>query len=502
MNATIEFRNITKVFPGVTALDHVGFKVVGGEVAALVGENGAGKSTLLKILSGDYHQDGGEYLINDVPCYFKNPHEAIQAGISVISQERQIVPGLNVAENIFMEDLPIRRDKLVDRKRLLREATEIIQEFNLPIMATDQVKDLSVAYQQMVEIMKAYRRQPKIIAFDEPTASLSDAEIESLFRIIGKLKQEKIIILYVSHRMKEIFQITDKVIIMKDGKFVTQMNTKETEERQIIKLMVGRDLGDVFNKLQRGTVGEKTVLKVEHLSIGKVSDISFELKEGEILGFAGLVGAGRTETVRAIYGADKYTNGNIYINGEKISVTSPEVAIDHGIVLCPEDRKEQGLLIRSTTRENISLGILKRLSHFGFLDFKTERAVAKNGVEELNIRTPSIEKRIFELSGGNQQKVILARWLATAPRILILDEPTKGIDVGSKSEIYQMMCELTRKGISIIFISSELPEILGLSDRIIVMCEGHITGELLAKEANEEKVLMLAMADMLKGKKQ
>lgn len=496
MKSSIEFQSITKTFPGVKALDNMSFYANGGEVLAMVGENGAGKSTLLKILNGDYQPDSGKYLINGTEAHFKSPREAIHAGVSIIYQERQIIPYLTVAENIFMENIPISKNHLIDFKELNLRAQVIIDEFNLPIKPTTRVKDLSVAYQQMVEIMKSYRRKPKIIAFDEPTASLSETEIESLFSIIKKLKAKGLIILYVSHRMKEIFQLCDQVVIMKDGKYVAQLPTSSTSEQEVIKMMVGRKLGDIFNELSRNQSIGDTILEVQGLTNDFVADASFKLRKGEILGFSGLVGAGRTETMRAIFGADKITSGRIILEGKDISISNPGDAIKHGIALCPEDRKEQGIIGGRSIKENIGIAILDKLCGTMFMDNNKECEIAGKYVCDLKVKTPDIYKKVGELSGGNQQKVILARWLASDPKVLILDEPTKGIDVGSKSEIYQLICELSKHGISVILISSELPEILGLSDRIIVMCQGKIMGELDNTEATEEKVLTLAMSNM------
>lgn len=499
MSSTLEFKGITKAFPGVLALDNVSFKAEGGQVVAMVGENGAGKSTLLKVLNGDYQPDGGQYLIDGKECHFKEPYEAIKSGVSVIYQERQIIPYLSVAENIFMEEIPVGGGNLVDYHTLNSRTQEIIDEFRLPIHASDRVKDLSVAYQQMVEIMKAFRRNPKIIAFDEPTASLSDSEIEILFKIIENLKKKKIIILYVSHRMKEIFQIADQVVVLKDGKFIQQMNVNDADENDIVSKMVGRNLGDIFLSLDRNDKIGETLLEVKNLVADNVKNVSFKLHKGEVLGFAGLVGAGRTETMRAIFGADKIKSGEIYMNGKKLNITSPEDAIINGIGLCPEDRKYQGIVAKRPVKDNISMAILSSISKKGFIDFKKECEFVEHGIKKLNIKTPSMDKHIGELSGGNQQKVILARWLVAHPKVLILDEPTKGIDVGSKSEIYQIICNLAKQGIGIIVVSSELPEVLGVCDRIIVMCQGRITGELMREEATEKKVLTLAMADMLGG---
>ncbi|MFV0527773.1 MAG: sugar ABC transporter ATP-binding protein [Lachnospiraceae bacterium] len=498
MGTSVEFRDIEKVFPGVKALDRISFQASGGEVVALVGENGAGKSTLLKVLNGDYQPDGGTYLLDGVECHFKTPQQAIQAGIGIIYQERQIIPYLTVAENIFMEDMPS-AGGFINFKEMHQRTQDILDEFKLPIRPTDRVRNLSVAHQQMVEIMKSYRRHPKVLAFDEPTASLSDAEIDTLFALIRQLKEQGIIILYVSHRMKEIFQITDKVVIMKDGSHVKTLCTSETTETEIVRLMVGRNLGDIFQNLERNTSYGDTILHVEHLTNESVRDISFSLRKGEILGFAGLVGARRTEVMRAIFGADPITSGCIFLDGERLQPASPKDSIVRGIALCPEDRKEQGIVANRSIENNISIAILDQLSTCGFIDLKKEHEVAENGVQEFRVKTHSIHKKIKDLSGGNQQKVILARWMAANPKVLILDEPTKGIDVGSKSEIYKMACDLARQGIGVIVISSELPEIIGLCDRIIVMCQGHITGELGREEATDEKILTFAMQDMLGG---
>lgn len=407
-----------------------------------------------------------------------------------------ILPLEAVAENIFMEDIPVGAGHLVDFRKLNAAAQEIIDEFRLPIRAGDRVKNLSVAYQQMVEIMKVYRRHPKIIAFDEPTASLSDAEIETLFEIIQQLKQKGLIILYVSHRMKEIFQITDQVVILKDGRFVQQLATADTNEIDIVKKMVGRDLGDIFAGLSRNTAYGDTILEVKDLVAPNVDHVSFSLRKGEVLGFAGLVGAGRTETMRLIFGADPLESGEIFIDGKKVSFRSPSQAIRSGVALCPEDRKDQGIIAIRPIRENVSIAALQLMKQY-FIDRKAETQMAEHGREELNIRTPDVEKKIGELSGGNQQKVILARWLAAHPKVLILDEPTKGIDVGAKFEIYQIICDLAKQGIGVIVVSSELPEVMGVCDRIVVMCQGHITGELMREEATDQKILMLAMKDML-----
>lgn len=493
--ATLEFKNISKVFPGVRALDNVSFVANSGEVIALLGENGAGKSTLLKVLNGDYKADGGQYLLDGVEQKFKNPLEAIDAGISIIYQERQIVPYLTVAENIFMEAIPNGKFGLIDRRNMNRKAKEIIDIFQLPIDPSAQVRTLSVAHQQMVEIMKAYRRHPKVIAFDEPTASLSDAEIDVLFRIIEKLKEQGLIILYVSHRMKEIFKITDQVVVLKDGRYVDQVYTKDTNEAELIKLMVGRDLGDIYSGLDRNTEVGDVILEVNHLKNPWVHDVSFKLHRGEILGFAGLVGAGRTETMRAVYGADKWRSGEIFLDGKSVHFKSPKEAIKGGIGLATEDRKDQGIFPVRAVMDNITVAAMEKVSNGIWLDDKREHATAQQHISDLRIKTPDENKLIGELSGGNQQKAILARWLLAGPKVLILDEPTKGIDVGAKAEIYQMACDLAKTGIGIILISSELPEIIGLSDRILIMHNGRITGEVDPRNTSEEEILKYAMQE-------
>lgn len=496
MTSKLEFRGITKIFPGVKALDQVSFEAYGGNVTALVGENGAGKSTLLKVLNGDYQPEAGEYIVDGEVKHFKSPKEAIEFGIGIIYQERQVIPYLTVAENIYMDEMPVNNFGFIEYSKLNADAQKVIDEFNLPINPTDRVHDLSVAYQQMVEIMKVYRRNPKIIAFDEPTASLSESEIISLFEIIDKLKKKGIIVLYVSHRMKEIFQITDQVIIMKDGCYVDTLNTKETTEKEIVGKMVGRSLGDVFGELQRNEDKGDVILSAKNLSNHYIKNVSFDLRAGEVLGFAGLVGAGRTETMRAIYGADKLESGEVILEGQAVNIANPAHAINSGIALCPEDRKDEGIIGERSIKENISISILSRLQKMLFIDNKADTVLAEESVRKLNVRTPNIYKKIVELSGGNQQKVLLARSLATNPKVLILDEPTKGIDVGAKSEIYKMVQDLASQGIGVIIISSELPEVMGLSDRIIVMCEGRITGEINREEATEEGILTLAMEGM------
>lgn len=495
MGNVLEFKNISKYFPGVKALDDICFKAYGGEVLAFLGENGAGKSTLLKVLNGDYQPTKGEYLLDGVQKHFHSPHEAIQEGISVIYQERQILLELSVAENIYLGRMPANRFGVIDTNKANKMAAEIIKDFGLPILPTTKVKDLSIAYQQMVEIMKAYSRENlKVICFDEPTASLSDAEIDCLFQVIQRLKEQGKIIIYVSHRMKEIQQIADKVAIFKDGRYVDTVVTKEVPEQQLIKMMVGRDLGDIFDSLDRNkTIGD-VLLEVKDVSSDYVKPVSFTLHKGEVLGFSGLVGAGRTEVMRAIIGADKMKTGEVFLEGKKIVSHSPKEAMDHGIVLVPEDRKLQGILSNLSISGNINISLMDQNSNrFGIIDSRKEKEAAEKGIREFKVKTPSPDKKIVELSGGNQQKCIVARGIATSPKVLILDEPTKGIDVGAKSEFYNMICEFAKQGLGVILISSELPEVIGLSDRIIVMRSLKVSGEILREEATEDRLLSLGM---------
>ena len=495
MNGVLEFKGISKYFPGVKALDDVSFKAYGGEVLAFLGENGAGKSTLLKILNGDYQPTSGEYIINGVQKHFNSPHEAIEDGISVIYQERQILLELSVAENIYLGRMPSKKLGFIDTKKANRDAKKIIDDFGLPIDPSTKVKDMSIAYQQMVEIMKAYSRDNlQVICFDEPTASLSDAEIEALFTVIRKLRDEGKIIIYVSHRMNEIQQIADKVAIFKDGRYVDTIDPKVVPESEMIKMMVGRDLGDIYKELDRNTNIGDVLLEVKNVSSDYVKENSFVLHKGEVLGFSGLVGAGRTELMRAIIGADKMKTGEVYLEGKKITNRSPHEAQENGIVLVPEDRKPQGILANLSVADNINISMLDANSNqFGFMDSKKEKEVANKGIRDFNIKTPSPSKKIVELSGGNQQKCIVARWLSTNPKVLIMDEPTKGIDVGAKAEFYQMICDFAKQGMGVILISSEMPEVIGLSDRIIVMRGLKIVGETGREEVTEDQLLTMGM---------
>jgi ABC-type sugar transport system ATPase subunit len=492
----LEFSGISKAFPGVKALEDISFRADGGKVLALLGENGAGKSTLLKIMSGDLKADEGKIVLNGEAMSLSSPNQAIKSGISVIYQERQLIPTMSVMENIFIGALPVKAGFLSYAK-LKADTQKIIDKFGLPIDPEAPVMTLSIAHQQMVEIMKAYRRDSKVIAFDEPTAPMTDTEIDILFGLIRQLKKAGKIVIYVSHRMKEIFQITDEIVVLKDGRLVKTLCTAETNEKELIAAMVGRDIGDTFAHLSRNDSYGDMLLEVEGLTTYAVQDVSFALRKGEVIGFAGLVGAGRTEVMRALFGADAVISGEIRLEGQSVKFDSPRDAINAGIALCPEDRKEQGLVLWSSVRDNICMPVLKKLKRWLFLDLKAEDELTMNAIQKYNIKTPTFDKTVLELSGGNQQKVILGRWTSEKmiTKLLILDEPTKGIDVGTKAEIYQMVCDFAKQGIGVIFISSELTEVINVADTIIVMHNGHITGTVKREEATEENVLALAMLD-------
>lgn len=492
----IEFQSINKYFPGVKALSDIQIRAESGRVYALLGENGAGKSTLLKIMNGDYKPDSGSIVIDGKVVRFDSPREAIDHGISVIYQERQVLKEMTVAENVFLGSWIIGKGGMVDFERMNSETGRICAQFGLPLAPDEKVGKLSAAMQQMVEIMKAVRRDSSIIAFDEPTASLSDNEIGILFQIIRQLKAQNKVILYVSHRMKEIAQITDEVIVFKDGKIVGQVETPKATNEELIRMMVGRPLGKVFEELERnGEIGE-TVLELKHVTTDYVTDVSFAVRKGEILGFAGLVGAGRTEIMRALFGLDPILSGEVWLEGKRLQIGSPQDAIAQGIAMVPEDRKDQGILPNISVKGNISIAILRTLLNKLFMiDDTRETQIAERAIEKYKIRTPGADKQISQLSGGNQQKAVLARWLEMRPKILILDEPTKGIDVGAKAEFYSIICECARAGITVLLVSSELPEIIGLCDRVVVIREGGVSAIVDRKNSDEELLLRYAMID-------
>lgn len=488
----VEMRGITKSYPGVTALDDVSFSVFPGEVHALVGENGAGKSTLMKILAGAERSDAGTIMIDGAEVDIGSPQEAFGLGISIIYQEFNLVPHMTAAENIYLGREPQKLlPGLVDFRRMYSESEQTTNSLGVKLDVRSLVGSLSVAQQQMVEVAKATSWKSRVIAMDEPSATLTDHEIRNLFDLIRRLKAEKVAVVYISHRLEEVFEIADRVSVLRDGHLVAVNNVSELDRDGIIRLMVGRELKEKTPK-QPKPFGD-VALEVRGLSRKKaLKDVSFSVRRGEVLGLAGLVGAGRTEVARAIFGAYQIDSGEILIDGAAVSIKSPWDAIRHGIGLVTEDRKALGLVLGMAVRENISLANLDKMSRAGFVSRQAERAAARRFVEELMIKTPSVEQAVQNLSGGNQQKVVLAKWLLTKSRVMIFDEPTRGIDVGAKAEIYQLMNRLASSGVAIIMISSELPEILEMSDRIIVMHEGEIAGELSAREASPESVMHLA----------
>lgn len=485
-------RGIRKEYPGVCALDGVDFEVAFGEVHALLGVNGAGKSTLMSILSGATRMDGGAISINGKRLDITSPHKAMELGISVIYQEFNLVPHLTVAENIFLGREPRRRMGFVDYHKMYTGAVSLLERLGAPFSPRERVADLGVAQQQLVEIAKALFKEARIIAMDEPTATLSMKETERLFSIIRLLKAEGKGIVYISHRLEEIFEIADRVTVLRDGRLVETCSLQGVTRERLVEMMLGKALEGA---VPRGEVSPgHEVLRVEGLTRrGVLEGINFAVKEGEILGIAGLVGAGKTELARALYGLDKINEGKVVIGGRPVRLQSPAEAIRMGVVLVPEDRKRLGLVLGMAVRENISLASLFRFSRFGFVNGRRERRTAGEMVESLRVKTPGLEQQVRNLSGGNQQKVVLAKWLLRGARVLIFDEPTRGIDVGAKVEVHGLIRALADKGAAILLISSELQEVIDHSDRILVMHGGKITGELRKEEATPERVLFLAM---------
>lgn len=488
----LSMKGITKSFSGVAALKNAALDLKAGEVVALMGENGAGKSTLMKILTGIYSKDSGEIQYMGQEVCFKGPAESEEAGISIVHQELNMMNDLTVAQNLFIgrEEM---NGFLIDDKKMNEKARELFKVLKIDINPAEKIGNLTVGKQQMVEIAKAISSKAKVIIFDEPTAALTDSEIEELFKVIRDLKKQGTGMVYISHRMDEINVISDRVIVMRDGEYVGTLITKECSKDDIIKLMVGRAIFGEPKTASNVAKDAPVVLKCENLNRGKaVKDVSFELRKGEILGFSGLMGAGRTEVARLIFGADKKDSGKIFINGKEVTINTPQDAVAQGIGYLSEDRKRYGLIVDKSVEENTVISSLNDFVKGIFIDKAKSKEVSQKYVESLKTKTPSVSQLVKKLSGGNQQKVVIAKWLVRNSDILIFDEPTRGIDVGAKSEIYALMERLAKEGKSIIMISSELPEVLRMSDRVIVMCEGRITGILDIAEANQEVIMQSA----------
>jgi len=502
MTALLELSNISKSFPGVKALEDVHFSTEEGQVHALVGENGAGKSTLIKVISGVHHPDSGTIRMNGEVVRFASPHAAQSAGIATMYQELSLYPELTVAENIFMGHAPMRKAgpvQVMDWGEMNRRSEEILASLEIhDLDVKRKVGTLNVGNRQRVEIAKALSLDAKVLIMDEPSAALTESDVERLFRIVRLLKERGVAIIYISHRLIEVFQLADKVTVLRDGKFVDSKPVSETDEDDLIQMMVGRTITDLFPKLP-SEVG-KPVLEVRNLARHpQTDDVTFEVRSGEIVGMAGLVGSGRSETAQVIFGILKPDSGEILVEGQSVRIKSPSQAMKLGIAYVPEDRGTQGLVREMKIRENLSMAILGDFTRFGVVSKRNERRSGEELIEQLNIIATSGEQVVNKLSGGNQQKVVVGKWLASKPRMLIVDEPTRGVDVGAKAEIHRLISELAQQGLGILMISSELPEVLGMSDRILVMRTGRIVAELSRAEATQENVGAAMMSDQVDG---
>lgn len=487
-NYILTLKNITKEFPGVKALDDVTINIERGTIHGLVGENGAGKSTLIKVLAGIYRPNKGEIILDGKPCRFNSPIEARRAGISVVHQEIKLAEPLSVAENMFLGNVQL-KNGLVDWTGMRRRAREIVEDLGMDIDINAQVSSLTVAKKQIVEIMHAINNNSRILIMDEPSAVLTDRELEVMFRIVKQLRDKGITIIYISHRLDEIFGLCSNVSVLRDGRHIDTIPVASVDRQGLINMMVGREMGQEYPK-EVGNVGG-TILEVKNLSRGILRDISFEVKSGEVFGISGLVGAGRTELARAILGIDKPESGEVYVRGKKVHYRTFADAIRDGLGLIPEDRKLQGLVQIMSVKRNTTLVNMKRVLRAGVISSSLEEKLSKEYANKLHVVTPSMETEVQYLSGGNQQKVVIAKWLFQNSEILFLDEPTRGIDVGAKAEIYRLINRMAKEGKTIIMISSEMPELLGMCDRIMVMHEGHKMGELNAAEATQAKIMAL-----------
>ncbi len=492
----LEMKNIQKSFPGVHALDNANIEVRAGEVHALIGENGAGKSTLMKVLNGIYKKDGGQIIYKGEEIELSNPLDAQRRGIGMIHQELNLMPHLTVAENIFIGKEPMVGGVFLDQKKANKAAKELLASMHLDIDPTRRVKTLTVAKQQMVEIAKALNNNSELFVMDEPTSPLTDAEIEELFRFIRQLREAGRGIVYISHRLEELWRISDRITVMRDGQYVGTVNTADVNKQDIISMMVGRVIYEEPKQKSCVPADAPVVLEARNLYAPNVKNVSFELRKGEILGFAGLVGAGRTETMRALFGADPRVKGEIFVNGEKVEIHSPSDAVKHGIGYLSEDRKTFGVATGLSVRDNCVMADLENYRTGPLMNDKKIDAIATEYIQKIAIKTPSLRQLVRNLSGGNQQKIVIAKWLIKRCNVLIFDEPTRGIDVGAKSEIYKLMNKLIEEGKSIIMISSEMPELLRMSDRIVVMSEGSITGELDICDATQTSIMTFATMNM------
>ncbi|ACL71015.1 sugar ABC transporter ATP-binding protein [Halothermothrix orenii] len=489
----LEMKDITKRFPGVTALKDVSLKLKKGHVHTILGENGAGKSTLMKVLAGVHTDYEGDIFIKGQKVYFENPKDAQEKGIAIIYQELSLCPNLSVGANIFANREMVKSNFLLDEKKINEEARKILDQLDARIDPRTMVKDLSVSQQQLVEIAKALSLKAEIIIMDEPTSALSERETEKLFGVIERLKKQGVSMLYISHRMDEIFKVSDEITVLRDGQYIGTVPVEEAEINELIKMMAGRELKDIYPDKDYD-VSDETIFKVNKLSKeGLFNDINLDLKKGEIVGIFGLVGSGRTEVAKTIFGIIPKDSGHIEVRGKKVDINNPTDAIDNGLAFITENRKEEGLVLFNSVSKNVTMVTLdKILNKFKFLDKKREDSVARKAVDSLRIKTPGVSQKVNNLSGGNQQKVVLAKWLEVDPEILILDEPTRGIDVGAKHEIYQIMRKLASKGTGIIMISSELPEIMGMSDRIVVMRDGQFVKEFVTSRTTQEEIMLYA----------
>ncbi len=486
----LQLQNITKTYPGVVALNNVSLDVLEGEVHALVGENGAGKSTLIKTCTGAITPDEGKIIIQGEEFTSLNPKLSEQKGIGVIYQEFNLVDELSVAENIFL-GRAIRKGIVIDRKAMEHEAAKIFKQLEIDIDPSALVGRLTVGYQQLVEIAKAISQNAKLLIMDEPSAPLTQTEAQALYAVVEKLKAAGVTIVYISHRMDEIFRLSDRITVLRDGQKIETVNTADTDLDKLVKLMVGRELTETY-PTRSHEISTEVLLRLENVSGQIVKNVSLDIKRGEVLGLAGLIGSGRTELAEILFGYKPRTSGEITLEGKLINPRLPKEAIAKGIALVPEDRKKLGALLERSIKDNTTISVLERISKFFTVDNKEERKIAEHYRDAIRIKTPNLEQKIKNLSGGNQQKVIIAKWLATHPTLVIFDEPTRGIDVGAKSEIYALVNELVASGKAVLMISSEMEEVIGMSDRVIVLHEGKVTGELARKDFSQEAIMSFA----------